>query len=266
MKIAIVMAYYNRKILLFKTLESIAKTKADLDNIDIIICDDGSNIENELEYIDFFRHFPDLNIYIIKTNQDAKTWTNGCVAFNRAIDFALMRESDIIILQNPECYHYTDILKEVEDNFNPDKKEYWTASCYSLSQNHSSFSNYDNVKFNNRGATYDGDCAWYNHSTHRPCNYHFLSIIAGKDMKQLNGFDENFADGISYDDNEFLNRVKKICKVRLKDDMIVLHQWHYNSLPNPSAAALIQRNNLLYLESLKDINKIKAERIYTSGL
>ncbi|WP_435523778.1 glycosyltransferase family 2 protein [Chryseobacterium indoltheticum] len=44
----------------------------------------------------------------------------------------------------------------------------------------------------------------------------------------MGGFDERFAKGIAFDDNEFLYRVNlKGLEVQIVEDPIVLHQNHY---------------------------------------
>ncbi len=64
----------------------------------------------------------------------------------------------------------------------------------------------------------------------------------------LEGFDERYAHGIAYDDDEFLHRVVKSgLDVSIIDEPFVIHQWHesvnYNHL---DANNLISKNLNLY--------------------
>ena len=44
--------------------------------------------------------------------------------------------------------------------------------------------------------------AWYNHPIARPVHYHFCAAIMNDNLKLLGGFNEEFAKGHSFDDNE----------------------------------------------------------------
>lgn len=130
------------------------------------------------------------------------------------------------MIQNPECYHADNIIdfsyKLSMDNY------YVTFSCYSLnkekSKNPESFSKY---KFENKAA-FHGEAGWYNHKDFRSTYYHFCSLISKDTLKQLKGFDQRYAFGNDFDDNEFLQRIKEIGISPGISDLVVLHQWHYS--------------------------------------
>lgn len=54
---------------------------------------------------------------------------------------------------------------------------------------------------------------WYNHPIYNNRPFHFLSAITRKTLDKIGGFDESFRNGIWYDDNDFLERIKKIAKL-----------------------------------------------------
>lgn len=228
--ISIVMAYYNRKPLLLKTLDFIKRSS--IKDYEIIIVDDGSSPEHKLNNID--------DIKLIEIESKEKTWVNSCIPFNIGFKEA---KGDIIIIQNPECLHFRDIMKHainIKDN------EYITYACYSLPIN------WDGI-IRDKNVTHDGDEGWYNHSIYRPVGYHFCSAITRKNLEELGGFDERFKDGIDYDDNEFLTRVKrKGLNIKIIDNPIVLHQFHYNPGYRPKGKS----NKELYQQILKE-DKIK---------
>lgn len=90
---------------------------------------------------------------------------------------------------------------------------------------------------------------WYNHSKYNPVHYHFCSAITKKNMDLLGGFDERFAMGIGYEDNELVDRVNKLGLNKIIiDDVSVIHQWHEKvfDLINPEHLELYKKNANLY--------------------
>jgi len=74
------------------------------------------------------------------------------------------------------------------------------------------------------GVSSDG---WYQHSKYRPVGYHFTSAIFKTKLDEIGGFDEEYAYGIGYDDDDFLRNVVKKCNLKFYDDPFVIHQYHY---------------------------------------
>jgi glycosyltransferase involved in cell wall biosynthesis len=225
MRVSIVTSYFNRKKLLINTLKSIVKTKHN--DFEFIIVDDASSEENRIE--DLIQEFPFIKL--VRIEPEDKWYCNPCVPFNVGFKHVT---GDIVIIQNPECLHTTDIISYVNNNLK--ETDYFSFACYSInesktnniSENTDSFDSYENLITNNRGAGFDGDDSWYNHSVFRNKGYHFTSAIHTRKLKELNGFDERYANGHGYDDDEFLHRVKKICDFLIIDNPFVLHQHHYN--------------------------------------
>jgi len=251
MKISIVTAYYNRKKLFINTLKSIIKTK--YENFELVVVDDASDEEHRLE--DLISEYPFLKL--IRLEKKDKWYVNSCIPFNVGFKHA---DGDIIIIQNPECFHTSDIISYVAENLNKD--DYFSFACYSLNENntHKLLENIDiidNFSYVNIPMRFTGDDSWYNHSIYRPTEYHFASAIYKEKLNELNGFDERYAHGIDYDDNEFLHRVKKICNSKIIDDKIVLHQYHYTSPRGPNFMELNNRNRNLYFNYTLNENKIK---------
>lgn len=235
--ISIVMAYYNRLELLRHTLKTF--THSQEKDFEVIIVDDFSNLENSLDTVP--DEFPTLNIKIIKmSDRGPKTWFNPCVPYN--VGF---REStgDKIIIQNPECCHEGDVISYVSQTLND--SNYLTFHCWAC--------NKGDVRTLHQGGTIDvggttsSKTKWVNHQVHHPVGYHYTSAITRKNLCELNGFDEEFSLGHSYDDDEFLQRIKnKKLNVTFVETPYVIHQWHPKMYNNPLAPpATVDNQQLL---------------------
>lgn len=216
--ISIITTYYNRRKQFLNTIDSILKS--DINNFELIVVDDGSDSEHSLSDL----NYPFLKL--IEIDEKDKWWENPCVPFNIGIKEAV---GDIIVLQNPECYHVGDVLKYINDNINNDN--YLSISTYSFSDELTDkIKDIDlNIEYlNTLPIKLSGyNLGWYNHSIHRPLYYHFCSAIKKSNMDKLGGFDERYAQGITYDDDEFLMRVRRLgLDVKIIDDVSVIHQYH----------------------------------------
>lgn len=262
--ISIVTAYYNRKKLFYETLKSIAKSK--FKDFELIVVDDASFPEERLENL--LIDFPFMKI--IRLEPENKWYINPCIPFNIGIRAAV---GNIIILQNPECLHVHDVLTYINKNIND--SNYISISTYALNEEiTATLSKYcdDNTVGDflktlpqqpSGGIPLTGGIpiiGWYNHSIYRPVHYHFCSAITKKNMEKLNGFDERYAYGIGYDDNDFIERVKRLgLKLIISDTVSVIHQFHsivYYLMPN--VMQLHEKNRTLYFNvTMKEI-KYKA--------
>lgn len=247
--ISIVTAYYNRKKLLIRTLDGLKKYEGKID-FEFIAVDDASEEEERLE--DLQELYPFLRI--LRINKSEKWYMNPCIPFNKGFEIA---KGDKIILQNPECFHFDDILPFVEKNLK--NNHYLSFGCFSLDKINTD----DDKLFHDRNninklindsqhiIEVDGGLGWYNHSKYRPCSYHFCTAILAKDLVDLGGFDPRFALGHGFDDDDFVFRIRlKGMKIKYVDDKIVLHQNHYIKPIN------IDEQNIKYLNEKAERNKM----------
>lgn len=261
--ISIVTAYYNRKELFKRTLDSIKKQNYQ-GGLEVIAVDDGSKEEERLE--DLTTEYPFLKV--IRLDPKKKWYQNSCIPFNIGFSEA---KGEKIILQNPECLHFGDILeytdKHLKDNI------YLSFACFSLDKEVTD--NLDeiiktpekikqNIQENNHIITTDGDAGWYNHSVHRPEAFHFCTALTKKDLDNLGGFSELLSLGIAFDDNDFVWRVKrKGMKITFVDHEIILHQNHYN--PNSTSYQNRANKELLFEKNRKIFNNIIVKNGYKAN-
>ena len=230
-KISIVMAYFNRKEQILFTLKTIQLST--YKNFEVIIVDDNSREDQKLD--DIIDQF-DFDIILIRLTDKYKRdkgYKNPCIVYNIGFEKA---NGEIIVIQNPECCHIGDVLTYLNENLL--EEQYFTFSCFAIHskeltekfRNHfwniKSISN--SFDFEKIDRSFIGE--WYNHPIERPDNLHFLSAIYNSKLKLLGGFNEMFAFGCWYDDNEFIFRIKNILQVTtlpfVKDVPFAVHQWH----------------------------------------
>jgi GT2 family glycosyltransferase len=249
-EISIVTSYYNRRPQFLKTLEVLNKHPNK--NFEVIVVDDASDEEHRLEdCLDF-----SFETTLIRIDPEHKTYRNPCVPFN--IGFTHARGEKIII-QNPECLHAGDLITVAQ---NIKENEYISFHCYSFDDgltNQLLHVDISSIPFHDLTAQLRASIfslpqvscdqqyapSWFNHVDIRPTKFHFASAILAKDLKDLGGFDERYALGVGWDDNEFRDRIiKKGMNVEFSNE-IVIHQWH--GMGNYQASD----SNKLYLQNQK---------------
>lgn len=261
--ISIVMTYYNRPQQLQLTLKSIAQHIKDKE-IEIIIVDDASDpnllAENCIqEYRDIF----DIKVLTIASAE--KWWMNPCIPFNKG--FA-MATGDTVIIQNSESIHYGNLLHYVETHLTD--KNYLVFSCYATDEaEHARLGGYVNQSIHHlnahlidvmKNATNQAnlrDNCWYNHPTLAPHGYHFCSAITKKNLDEIGGFNEAFAKGYCFDDNELVWRIQKTLKLEIVDPKYghAIHQWHGKN-PNIKGGCELWKANKQIWEQIKGGAKV----------
>jgi len=226
--ISVVMSYYNRLPQFLATLNSLTDFK--FENLEVIVVDDGSDEEHRLE--EAVKSWTSFQLKLARLEPENKKYCNPCVPFQ--IGFRLV-EGEITIIQNPECMHIGNILQYVWNNAK--NNDYLTFAAFSADPELSK-KLLKTKSFNGRmkylknlgtkSASIDGQFnAYYNHSIYRPMYYHFCSAIMTRDLLDLGGFDQRYAKGVGYDDDEFRYRIGlKGMNMKIVDEPFVVHQYH----------------------------------------
>lgn len=231
-KISIVTAFYNRQALLDKTLESIHKSS--VQNYELIIVDDASAEPLVCD-----------EAKIIRVDKKDKWYTCSAVAFNRGFREAT---GDIVIIQNPECYHVGDILKYVRDNIK--NNQYYSFACYAINKDETSMFQ-DGIMPIIQNKRFEDGNGWYNHSEYRPVGYHFCSAIMRRDLDKIGGFDERYSRGVAFDDDDFIRYIQTVgMDVKIINTPYVIHQFHTHfEMGKPSAWRPYHNKNLALFNS-----------------
>jgi glycosyltransferase involved in cell wall biosynthesis len=262
--ISIVAGYYNRKKLFYLTLKSIVKSN--LKDIEFIAVDDGSSPEERIE--SFLDEFPFLKI--IRLEKQNKWYINPCVTFNIGLREA---KGNIIVMQNPECLHVHDVLSYLNEYVND--TNYISISAYGLDphltttlpQHCENNTVVDLLNSLPQRPYIGGDTlGWYNHSKFRPVYFHFCSAMTRANMAKLNGFDERFAHGVGYDDDEIIARIRKLrLELIIADNVSVIHQYHPSLWTAPNTGHLCEKNRLILQNYTIRENKYEANLIKLWG-
>ena len=196
--------------------------------------DDGSVPNQSIDDLPELYSHLDIKIIHVKN----KWWVNPCIPLNIGFKEAV---GDIIIIQNPECFHTGNIIGFVELNMK--LNDYMVFGCYAIDQQRTqrllalspTAPNYFNEakallepKANMACGKAPTPNKWYQHSVYRPAAFNFCSAIMREDLDDLGGFDERFGKGIAKDDKEFILRIKrKGMRIIQVDTPFVIHQYHH---------------------------------------
>lgn len=238
--LSLVMTYHNRPRQLQITLESIqyyCNRKWFEEFLEIIIIDDASDLSQEALRATAGIALP---IHIEYIKPEDHWWINPCIPFNMGIKQA---QGDIVCLQTPECVHTGgDLLGYFRENVT--NQNYLTASCMTslteVSHKYPMFEKFLDVAPSIAMAQ---NVSWAGRK------YHFLSAMSRSNMEQLGGFDETYADGYAYDDDEFLFRAEESgLDVQLLPSTVgyVVHQFHQKSSKYHGGCPEWQKNQERY--------------------
>jgi hypothetical protein len=206
------------------------------DDFEVLIVEDSKNAKDSTEHqklLDIINKFNELNIkHLISWYDDCY---NPAPSFNFAARASL---GEFLVITNPECMHSVDILTGFDSHFSIDRNLYVVCACQDVSWSGSHIEDFSSFK-----CTF---IEWYQHTQRNSRLLHFCSAISKENFNAIAGFDEEFKKGIAYEDNDFINRVKRN-KIQVigDDNLLVYHLSHGREYQ--SDRDLIDINRKLYV-------------------
>jgi glycosyltransferase involved in cell wall biosynthesis len=247
MKLSIVMTYHNRPDQLHLTLRSIFAQEQD---VEIIIVDDASDEGLGARTVLEGFQLDGLEIKVLEISKEEKNWINPSVPYNRGFEEIT---GDVVVIQNAECAHVGPVLQQMRSRVKD--VNYVVCPCYSSTE--SEFNQFKFLSTGNPGPEIDSivtphkESQWYHHPDIFPKWYHFCSGITLKNLERLGGFNEAFAFGYCFEDNDFLLRIRKKLKLSLEStdhNSYVVHQWHPKNAELHGGCPLWERNRILFMK------------------
>ena len=234
MKYSFVIPYYNR-VTLWNTLLSFDHFYKGRTDYEVLILEDKKNAEHPEWHpalMEILRAYPQLPIVYRRMNYT--NWSCPCSTINDGVDIA---KGEYVIMTNPECMHYADVLKGFDEELAKGiAHPYIICGCMSVGC--------DVMKANTfEEYTYVAN-KWYQHSVHNPYHLNFCTLISKADYIRIEGFNEEFDKGIGRADVEFINLIGRSgFNIILRDDLLVLHQHHVESYPTERKHELVSINH-----------------------
>ena len=236
MRYSILMPYYKRPQLKSTLMSFQHHYGGKRSDYEIVIIEDIKNKNDPKLHAQLGEIIKAVHYPIRVAVDEYKSW---CPAKKYNIGFA-KSTGDILVLTNPECMHENNVLG-VLDKMNPDA--YDVCSCKSGIFEHPVFRSWEDSK------KYRIEM-WYQHGLRNNRQFHFCSAISRYNYAKIGGFDERYADGVAYDDNSFLERVRRSkIPITSNDAAVVVHINHDRR--HTFNADLVAKNQNLWRKQLR---------------
>ena len=201
------MPYYDRDSLAI-TLSSFDILYGGRDDFEVVIIEESKNVNDPEKHEKLLNIIKNRN-NIIHIEHMGPPIYNPAPLFNLGASKA---QGSYFILTNPECYHFKNILKGFDEELSNSENNYVICACR-------------NARYQD-GMFYPDQ--WYQHSVEINRKLHFCSCISRENFFKLDGFDNEYAKGLAYDDNDFIQKVlhNKDIHIIVRDDLLVFHIHH----------------------------------------
>lgn len=215
MRYSVLMPYHDRAKELRNTLLSFRHHYAGRTDYEVVVVEDLKDVgSSDLHggLLSTLREFTDIPCVIYPSPSSC---SNPTPAFN----FGASRcKGAFIVITNPEVMHHADILSGLDGEFDADPNVYVVCGCRDVTVTDRA-GDWPSVRY--------ADGQWLVHTVHNHRRLHFCSALSKGTYRKVGGFDEEYAKGVGYDDDDFRNQVEA-CGVRFsdRDDLLTLHQAH----------------------------------------
>jgi len=233
MKYSVLMPCYMRSGLLLNTLVSFLHHYGARNDFEVIVISDPKDSDEERKALSSLPPF-------VKVVTSPSRSSNPAQAFNFG---ATLSSGEFLILTNPECFHQTDVLAGLDTRFFQNRSQYIVCACLYINGYPTGIHNFGEFTYSSLG--------WYQHSDHNNRLLHFCSALPKDLFSKIGGFDEEYKDGICYEDADFREKVLAAGIPAIPaDDLIVLHMDHsraYVDMP------LVEINKQIYFRKWKKL-------------
>jgi hypothetical protein len=259
--LSVLMPFHNRRGLLINTLESFEHFYGD--EIEVLIFDDGSEAHEDIS--DLAGNWPFSKRVFGWEGPSCKKGLNPCILYNY---LAHMARGEYFLLTSPEVMHLRSIFKTTDNLSKMNDNTYGICSCWNVPVDNT----FLRVSMSRRiGIALDvlteskvfghDNSHWYQHSIYNNRGFHFCNIIPRSLFFGMRGFDERYRDGVSYDDVEFIRRVKEYEKANIVyyDDFEALHIAHPHSSEQMRPELSARNNDILQFDIENNIYHVNNE-------
>lgn len=247
LKYSILYPYHMRVKQLKNTLDSFRKHYSNRSDYEVVIIEDKKNYSDLQEHHaleNLILEYSDIKIKLVRgVEYDC---CNPAPQFNLGFEHA---QGAYLVISNPECVHYSNILSGLDSEFDFDPDLYVVCSCWSV-----------------RDPTIDlakplpPNGVWYQNSLYRNVGLHFCSALGRDQYGMIGGFDENYGKGMCFEDDDFRNKVLEAgTNLVCCDDLITVHLSHCKSKPANYLA--LHNINKAYYTAKWGNNALKAENL-----
>ena len=221
MKYSILLPYHNKPEINY-TLSSFANLYGSRNDFEVIIVEDSKTDKERhdllMQYIEQWKKSIQIRYFWLEN-----FGYMGGTLLNYG---ALQAKGKYLILTSPECMHANNILEGLDQEFAEDENKYVVCACLCAEITEFDF-DVSKVKYN--------PVDWYQHSVHKDRFLHFCSSISRWNFLGVGGIDEKYSDGLWYDDDDFLRKVRQVrFKIVARDDLLSLHIKHDSSYQDGS--------------------------------
>ena len=237
MKYSFLIPYCNRAI--HFSLCSVAYTHHyhNRQDYEIIIIEDRKNFDDPQNHSDLLNIIQDSKLPI-KHIISEYNYFNPAYSFNLGAQHA---QGEYFIITNPEIFHRVNILNGLDIEFEKNPTAYIVCSCQNVHALTNSISHITEMIV--------AESCWYQHSQHSNRLLHFCSAISRDNYKKIDGFSEEYNEGIAYEDDDFRHKIlsEKTIEIVVQDDLCTFHLDHDRSYlhQNPE---LMGKNRAIFHE------------------